>query len=451
MRFALFFCLGLLVFAGCKKDDPLPGPAPEVPAAPFVLANTEEVVMYEVNLRAFSQAGNLAGVTARLDDIKRLGVNVIWLMPIFPVGVERSAGGLGSPYAVRDYQAVGAEYGNLADLQALVQAAHAKGMGVVLDWVANHTAWDHAWISQHPNWYTRDGSGTILHPPGTNWLDVADLDFTNDSMRLAMIGAMRYWTETVGVDGFRCDAADMVPFSFWKQAIDSLRAGSGSKRLLMLAEGARSDHFAAGFDLNFSWDFYTQLKNSFQQGNGTTPLWTAHRNEYNVVPAGKHRLRFTTNHDEYAWDNTPSALFGGEAAAFAAFALTSTWSPVVLIYSGQEIAWPQRIPFFTRSPLNWNFNAAYRQQYENWMALRQREPLMYRGELTPYRLQALTAYTRTDANDTLLVVVNTRNQTDSLPTLPQHWHDLAGWSRLWGDSESPKQVGAFGVTVWKRK
>lgn len=451
MRFALFCCLGLLVLAGCKKDDPLPGPAPEVPAAPFVLAPTEEVVMYEVNLRAFSQAGNLAGVAARLDDIKRLGVNVIWLMPIFPVGVERSAGGLGSPYAVRDYQAVGAEYGNLADLQALVQAAHAKGMGVVLDWVANHTAWDHAWISQHPNWYTRDGNGTILHPPGTNWLDVADLDYTNDSMRLAMIGALRYWTETVGVDGFRCDAADMVPFSFWKQAIDSLRAGSGSKRLLMLAEGARSDHFTAGFDLNFSWDFYTQLKNSFQQGNGTTPLWTANRSEYNVVPAGKHRLRFTTNHDEYAWDNTPSALFGGEAAAFAAFALTSSWSPVVLIYSGQEIAWPQRIPFFTRSPLNWNFNATYRQQYEDWMALRQSEPLMRTGNLMPYFLTSLTAYTRTQGADTLLVLVNTRNQADSLSNLPAHWRDAAGWSRLWGVSDAPHKLEPHGVAVWKRK
>lgn len=450
MRFLICVLVSALLLGACKKETG--GPLiPEEPKAVFELPATEEVVMYEVNLRAFSQAGDLAGVTARLDDIKRLGVNVLWLMPIFPVGQERSAGGLGSPYAVRDYQAVGTEYGNLADLKQLIDGAHARGMGVVLDWVANHTAWDHAWINRHPNWYTRDANGTILHPPGTNWLDVADLDFTNDSMRLAMIGALRYWTETVGVDGFRCDAADMVPFGFWKQAIDSLRAGSGSKRLLMLAEGARSDHFTAGFDLNFSWDFYTQLKNSFQQGNGTSALWTAHRNEYNVAPAGKHRLRFTTNHDEYAWDNTPSALFGGEVAAFAAFALTSSWSRVVLIYSGQEIAWPQRIPFFTRSPLNWGFNAAYRQQYENWMALRSREPLLYRGELTPYRLQALTAYTRTDANDTLLVLVNTRNQADSLNNLPAHWQAAAGWTLLWGSSDAPNKLGPHGVAVWKRK
>ncbi len=450
MRFLICMLGGALLIGACKKETG--GPLfPEEPKAVFELPATEEVVMYEVNLRAFSQAGDLAGVTARLDDIKRLGVNVLWLMPIFPVGQERSAGGLGSPYAVRDYQAVGTEYGNLADLKQLIDGAHARGMGVVLDWVANHTAWDHAWINQHPNWYTRDANGTILHPPGTNWLDVADLDFTNDSMRLAMIGALRYWTETVGVDGFRCDAADMVPFGFWKQAIDSLRASSGSKRLLMLAEGARSDHFTAGFDLNFSWDFYTQLKNSFQQGNGTSALWTAHRNEYNVAPAGKHRLRFTTNHDEYAWDNTPSALFGGEVAAFAAFALTSSWSRVVLLYSGQEIAWPQRIPFFTRSPLNWGFNAAYRQQYENWMALRSREPLLYRGELTPYRLQALTAYTRTDANDTLLVLVNTRNQADSLNNLPAHWQAAAGWTLLWGSSDAPNKLGPHGVAVWKRK
>lgn len=452
MRLPLLLFSGILLLAtiGCKKETGGPlVPNEPLPPTPFVLPATQEVVMYEVNLRAFSQAGNLAGVIARLDDIKRLGVNVIWLMPIHPVGVERSVGGLGSPYAVRDYRAVGTEYGSLADLQLLLREAHARDMGVVLDWVANHTAWDHAWITDHPSWYTRDANGTILHPPGTNWLDVADLNFGNDTMRQAMIADMRYWTETVGVDGFRCDAADMVPFDFWKQAIDSLRLGSGNKRLLMLAEGARTNHYSAGFDLNFSWDYYSRLKTAFQTGLGTSSLWNAHLLEYNNTPAGKHRLRFITNHDEYAWDNTPAALFGSDEAAFAAFALTTAMSRVVLIYSGQEIAWPAKIPFFTRAPLNWGTKPAYRQRYESWMQMRKSEPLFAQGDVLPASQGPVSAYLRTSATDTVLVVVNTRNQTDSL-ALPTEWQAASGWRKLYGDAEWPALAAPYGISVWKR-
>ena len=159
---ALVLAVGLF-FAGCKKDqveNPIPSPPNPVV---FELPPTNRVVMYEVNLRAFSQDGSFAGLEARLSDLERLQVNVLWLMPIHPVGQVRSAGGLGSPYAVRDYRGIAQEYGDLADFKRLVQAAHKKGMAVILDWVANHTAWDHPWIDAHPDWYTRDGSGTIVH------------------------------------------------------------------------------------------------------------------------------------------------------------------------------------------------------------------------------------------------------------------------------------------------
>ncbi|MFN3530502.1 MAG: alpha-amylase family glycosyl hydrolase [Bacteroidia bacterium] len=442
------FLLGIgLFFAGCKKDQvesPLPPqPNPKV----FELPPTSRVVMYEVNLRAFSQDGSFAGLEARLPDLERLQVNVIWLMPIHPVGQVRSAGGLGSPYSVRDYRGIAQEYGNLADFKRLVQAAHQKGMAVILDWVANHTAWDHPWIDAHPDWYTRDGSGTIVHPPGTNWLDVADLNFDKQEMRQAMIADMRYWTEEVGIDGFRCDAADMVPYTFWLQAIDSLRRGA-PQTLLMFAEGIRSNHVNAGFDLIFSWNYYTQLKNSFQQGNGTANLWQAHLAEYNQMPTHAHRLRFITNHDEYAWDNTPAALFGGDAAAFAAFALSSCWSPVIMIYNGQEIGWPQLIPFFTKAPLNWNYKAAYRAQYENWMALRAARPLLFEGEMNLLQTASLTAFSRAHEQDTLLVVVNTRAQADSLQ-LPAHWQDNR-WTSLFGSADEPHRSAGHAVNVWKR-
>jgi glycosidase len=213
---------------------------------------TDSLVLYEVNLRAFSKAGDLAGVTAQLGRLDSLGVNGLWLMPIYPVGQKKS---INSPYSIRDYRAVAPEYGSRADLRGLVQAAHQRGMVVLLDWVANHTAWDHPWISEHPEWYTQDDNGQIVHPPGTSWEDVADLNFARDSMGEAMIDAMQFWLCETGIDGFRCDYADGVPFDFWRQAIDSLQTLPGSHPL-MLAEGDRADHFQAGFDLIFGWNFY---------------------------------------------------------------------------------------------------------------------------------------------------------------------------------------------------
>ncbi len=198
----------------------------------------QNVVMYEVNLRAFSQTGDLAGVTARLDQIQSLGANVLWLMPIHPIGQDRSVGQLGSPYSVRDYGAVSSEYGSLSDLKTLVGAAHNRGMSVLMDWVANDTAWDNPWITAHPDWYTHNAQGQIISPAGTNWLDVADLDYSNTNMRAAMISQMQYWVTNAGIDGYRADAADFVPFDFWQQAIPAVR-GVTSALCSCLPRGAQ--------------------------------------------------------------------------------------------------------------------------------------------------------------------------------------------------------------------
>ncbi len=197
--------------AGCKKQTNVD---PVAFGTPFAgVPSTSDVVIYEVNMRAFSAEGNFKGVEARLDSIKALNVNVLWLMPIHSVGVLKSVGGMGSPYLVKDYKAVGAEYGTLADLQNLVIEAHRRNMAVIIDWVANHTSWDNAWITAHPEWYTKDASGNITIPAGTNWADVADLNFSNADMREAMIDAMKYWILIANIDGFRCDYADGVPKS----------------------------------------------------------------------------------------------------------------------------------------------------------------------------------------------------------------------------------------------
>ncbi len=219
-------CRGLLLaatlLAGCRKDSPTPGPVvptvlptPPQYGTPFAgVPNREDAVLYQVNMRACSAGGNFAGVTARLDSIRNLGANVGYLMPIDPVGQLRS---VNSPYAVQDYRAVNPEFGNLADLHTLVDAAHQRGLSMLLDWVANHTAWDNAWISAHPDWYLQN-AGTIRSPPGTTYADVAQLNFYSANMRVEMIAAMKSWVFTANVDGLRFDYADaptIAATDFW--------------------------------------------------------------------------------------------------------------------------------------------------------------------------------------------------------------------------------------------
>ena len=234
--------------------------AAEVAALPAV----EDVVMYQVNPRVFAPEKSFKAVERRLDSIQTLGINVVWFMPINEVGQEKS---VNSPYCVKDYKGVNPEFGTLDEFKALVATCHQKGMNVIIDWVANHTSWDNAWIA-NKEWYTQDEAGNIIFPAGTGWKDVADLNFDNQEMRLAMIEAMKFWVTEIGIDGFRCDAADFVPFDFWKQALDSLRA-IPERSLLMLAEGKRRDHFDAGFDMNYSWDFTSRCIRKRCSGTGT--------------------------------------------------------------------------------------------------------------------------------------------------------------------------------------
>ncbi|HEY5462522.1 MAG TPA: alpha-amylase family glycosyl hydrolase [Hanamia sp.] len=284
--------------------------------------DTKDVVMYEVNIRAFSAQHNLEGVVGRLDSIKNLGVNTIWLMPIYPVGKIKAVAPMGSPYSVQNYTAVNPDFGTLSDLQTLVSNAHKEGMSVILDWVADHTSWDNVWIS-NKSWYQQDGSGNIISPPGQTWTDVAALNYNNNDMRKAMINAMKYWVLAGNIDGFRCDYADGPPADFWQQAIDSLHAMQPSHKLILLAETETPSIFKAGFQMEYAWNYYTALKNVFGNGQSASTLFSTNSSENSTVPAGSFMLRFTSNHDEDLDDNTPIALFNGNQGSIAAFVLAS--------------------------------------------------------------------------------------------------------------------------------
>ena len=310
--FLILLLTVMVVAVACKPKDHKAVPVSD----DYVVPEVADVVMYQV-----------------IDSIEDLGVNMIWIMPIYPIGQEKSKN---SPYSVRDYKAVAPEYGTVDDLKMLVESCHERGMGVILDWVANHTAWDNVWVKEHPDWYTHDSLGNIIYPPGTDWTDVADLDYNNKDMRAAMIDAMRFWVDSVGIDGFRCDVADQVPVDFWSECIDNLRAAAKPRRLIMLAEGANPDNFKAGFDLNYAWEFMHAIAQVMKGDAKVGQLVKVDQNEYKDLDPGKFKLRFTTNHDE-STKATPVQLYGGVRASMAAFVATTMLHGGMLVYGSQEV------------------------------------------------------------------------------------------------------------------
>ena len=313
--------------------------------------------IYEVFVRDFSPSGDFKGVARGLDRIQAVGANVVWLMPIYPVGIANRKGTLGSPYAVRDYLAVNPAFGTLADFKALVQAVHARGMKLILDWVPNHTAWDNVWVQQHPGFYVRNDSGGLTVPRDdkgnlTDWTDVAQLNYKNPEMRRAMIDAMRHWLVQYDVDGFRMDAAGFVPDDFWREALPQLRA-SVKRPILLLAEWGDVKMHRFGFDLTYAWDSYSHLK-AVWDSVPASRFVQQELADLGPMPAGGKRLRFTTNHDETAWDKPPVMRFANAAGARAAFVAMALLPGRPLIYNGQEVESPQHLPLFEREPVVWD-------------------------------------------------------------------------------------------------
>ena len=417
------------VFSCDKKENPIDNDNDGYQQYGMPVANipdNEELVMYEVNLRAFSSNGDLQGVQNRLDNIAELGVNIIWLMPI-----QANGGPINSPYAISDYYAVDEEYGTLENLRTFIAEAHVRGMLVILDWVANHTAWDNTWMADS-SWYTQDGNGTIIHPAGTNWTDVADLNFDNEDMANQMIDAMKYWVLEANADGYRCDAADYVPFEFWKRAIDSLRS-IPNRELVLFAEGARNDHFEAGFDLNFDWSFYNRTVDIFASGANASYLGNQHNITYGAVPEGKEKVRFTSNHDQCAWDGTAIDIYGGIDASLAAFAVTLFYPGVPLIYTGQEIGWNVQIPFFSNSVVNWNYGAGTLENYKKLMSAYTNNEEFKMGTLNNFSSSDLVCINRVSNGNSAWCLVNSRN-ANSIFNLPLELQNFSGNNLLDGSS-----------------
>ena len=395
------------------------------------------MILYEVFVRDFSASGTFNAVETALDQLQELGVNALWLMPIHPNGELNALGTYGSPYAVRDYTDVHPDFGSMEDFRSLVDACHARGMRILIDWVPNHTAWDHPWISSHPDWYTQDAQGNIVHPPGTNWQDVADLNYGSGGMRQAMLDAMRFWIADVGIDGFRCDYAEGVPQDFWEQAIAEMQAIN--PEVIMLAEGAAPWLHDAGMNMTYSWDGYGAIWQVFANSASAFTIQTSFENEAASLGPLDRRLRFSTNHDETSWDAPPPTLFGGQDGARSAQAIVTFLPGTPLVYNGQEVGSTQVLNLFERIPIDWSTHPEMRPWMSALLHARQAHPALIHGEIA-FHVQnnvfrAERTFTDADGNmhRALIVAhVRTGNRTTDLSA----WQDL-GLTDIWNGTPPP--------------
>ena len=409
MKKLFLFISILAILAGCKP--------PKAEQVAFELPAVEDIAMYQVNPRVFAPEKSLNAVAARIDSIRELGVNVMWVMPIYPIGIEK---GKNSPYCIRDYKAIAPEFGTIDDFKNLARVCHEHGMAIILDWVANHTAWDHPWVKEHPDWYTHDEKAdTIIHPRPWEWFDVADLNYDNKDMRAAMIDAMKFWIVEVGIDGFRCDVADGVPADFWKDAIDQLRAAAGGRKILMLAEGKNVDNFTVGgFDMNYGWDYKDSLVKVFK-GAPASYLINADKAEYDSLPAGKVKLRFTTNHD-HSTEVTPCVEFTNDRGAMAAYVASIFPHGGALIYGSQEVGYPEPINFFHYVPVDWTAKPDIFNEYKRLIALYNEYPALRKGAMTAWPDDDVLIFEKSLNDERFLVAVNVRNEAKDIK-IPEQW------------------------------
>ena len=308
---------------------------------------SRNAVIYEVNLRQFTPEGTFMAFEAHLPRLREMGVDILWLMPVHPIGEENRKGTLGSYYSVQDYTGINPEFGTLQDFKELVNKAHTLGMFVIIDWVANHSSWDNPWITVYPEWYKKDSLGKMLSP--FDWTDVVALDYNNTQLREAMLAALKYWIIETDIDGYRCDVAGMVPVDFWNDARETL---DSLKPVFMLAEAEEPVHHEKAFDMSYSWELH-HLMNCIAKGTKNANVLMKYFNKQETLyPRDAYRMNFITNHDENSWNGTEFERMGDGAETFAV--LTFTLPGMPLLYTGQEAPLKKRLEFFEKDTIDWN-------------------------------------------------------------------------------------------------
>lgn len=329
-------------------------------------------VLYEINVRQFTPEGTFNALEPHLSRIRDLGIDIVWFMPIYPIGKVRRKGTLGSYYSISDYKAINPEFGTMDDFKRIVATCHQLEMKVLIDWVANHTAWDHHWVSHHPEYYHRDERGNVLAP--FDWEDVAHLNYRNEDLRLAMIGEMKYWLQEVNIDGFRCDVADLVPVDFWNQAKGEL---SKIKSVFMLAESENPAHHLRAFDMSYGSEFHKLMNHVALGERQAWELIGYFSNIAKYFPPDSYILQFTSNHDENSWNGSEYERLGDGVRAFATLSFTVPGMP--LVYCGQETGLDKRLKFFDKDFIRWEKDHPMSGFYKKLIALKKRNKALWNG------------------------------------------------------------------------
>jgi len=373
----------------------------------------DQATIYEVNLRQYTPEGTIKAFLPHIDRLADMGIKILWFMPVNPIGVKNRKGSLGSYYSVSDYTAINPEFGTLKDFKKLVNECHKKGMKVMIDWVANHTSQDHPWIKEHPDWYFFDSTGKVLPPKGTDWWDVADLNFDKPELRKAMKDAMKFWVKNYDIDGYRCDVAGWVPLDFWNETRQELNK---IKNVFMLAEWEDATAFSA-FDMIYGWELHHLLGKIATGEKKLTALDDYQKAYKEKNPPQAIDMYFVTNHDENSWNGTIKEKFGVLSEAFTAFSFL--WDGMPLIYTGQESDLNRRLPFFEKDQISWDGypKADY---YTKLIKLKANNKALANGIYgsRPERIKtptddAIYAFKRVKNDDALIFIMNcSGNQTE---------------------------------------
>ncbi len=385
---------------------------------------SKNAVVYEVNVRQYTGEGTLKAFEKHLPRLKELGINVLWFMPVFPIGVVNRKDKLGSYYSVKDFMNVNPEFGTIEDMKSVIDKAHEMGMHVLLDWVPNHSSWDNRLTIDHPEWYAKDSAGNFTPPPGTKWTDVIQLDWKQKGLWDYMTGALKFWVN-LGADGFRVDHPHNTPKEFWEQARTELEK---IKPVLMLAEHEGPGYFMEkGFDMNYSWELYHLMNRIAQRKDSATAIHKYFEKELAVYPDNVYRLLFLTNHDENSWRGTIDSLMGSSQKAFAT--LTFTARGVPLIYSGQEECLDKKLKFFVKDSIVWA-RCDLTGFYEDLIKLKTENKALWNGNFggpmvilkTKKDNKVFAYYRETDGNRVLVFLNLTKKDVAFKPVL----RDLEG-------------------------
>ncbi len=342
-----------LVCAGCASTAPGDAPlSPDwAPRAVVTIENPDwsrDAVLYQINTRHFTPEGTFVAAQKELPRLKELGVDILWLMPIHPIGEQNRKGTLGSPYSVLDYYGVNPEFGTEEEFRAFVDAAHAQGFKVILDLVANHTAWDHPLRSEHPDWYEKTWDGDFRPTPWWDWSDIIDLDWSKPGVREHVGGAMEYWVREFDIDGYRADVAGYVPLDFWETARVRLDA---IKPVFMLGEVQQTAWHHSAFDATYAWDWHNTTKNVAQGKGNATSFYGYYAENESLWPRTAMRMTYIENHDSNAWEGTMAENYGPALEAMTVLSFTGEGLP--LIHNGMEACNAKRLEFFERDPIDW--------------------------------------------------------------------------------------------------